>query len=56
MKTVTLYFSVPDDVETTSENLAHAKQLLLDALSHYAASTPLSEADDALAVKILTES
>lgn len=32
MKVITLSFNVPDDVETTSENLALMKQLLLSAL------------------------
>ena len=33
MKSVSLGFCVPDDLETTSENLAMMKQILLSALA-----------------------
>jgi hypothetical protein len=62
MKTITLTFAVPVNLDTPSETLARMKQLLIDALAAQEDLAPLhgtgavSEADQHLINALLTES
>jgi len=65
MKTIQLGFTVPDDTETTSENLRRMRDILLSALTYavnenatgYWSGDPVTlENDSNLIIALLTES
>jgi hypothetical protein len=58
LKTITLNFTIPADIDTPSETLARMKQLLIDALvaQKDRGEGGLSEEDQHLIDALLTES
>ncbi len=48
MNIITVKFLVPNEFETTSENITKAKSIMLEALSHYVSDYDIDDSEKAI--------